>query len=165
MRLRFRLSVLSGVTNAYFVLTDKWLSLMLAGKNTIYKTSIMKRNLFSAGLLLLMAGCTKDKGNTDTTVPIITVTSPTNNQVFSGGQTVNITAAISDDSNIEEVHLEITNTTTGAFITHEHFVPGASTYALARTFTVQAGSAYRIKIEADDAHGNKTEAQVTISAN
>lgn len=63
------------------------------------------------------------------------------------------------------MHLEITNKTSGAFITHEHFVPDSAGYSLARTFTIPLAAIYRIKVEADDTNGNTSQVEMDISAN
>ena len=116
--------------------------------------------------LLVLFSCKKDDAApADSQVPVILLTTPSNAQVFSPGQAVTIKANISDNQKIREVHLEIINTTTGAFITHEHFTPVNNEYMLNRTFTAQASAAYRIKIEAEDLQQNKAKAEITISAN
>ena len=63
--------------------------------------------------------------------------------------------AYSDNDTIEEVHLEITNTTTGAFLGHEHYAPGAASYTLSKPFTMQ-----RVKIEAHDATDNIAKMEI-----
>lgn len=100
-----------------------------------------------------------------TQLPVISITSPTNNQVFSAGQTVNINATITDNEKLEEVHLEITNTTTGTFLTHEHYAPDAASYTLSRILTTQAATTYKIKVEAHDANENIAKTEVMIMVN
>jgi hypothetical protein len=125
----------------------------------------MKYNLLPL-LLLLFVGCKKDVGPlADTELPTITITSPTANQVFTGGQTISINGVITDNTKLREIHLEITNTTTGAFLTHEHYAPDAAIYTLTKTFTAQASSTYKIKVEAEDPEGNKAETEITVTAN
>ncbi len=125
----------------------------------------MNRILFFSSFLILSA-CKKDHGEaTDTEPPVIKMAAPTNNQSFAVGQTVSISGRITDDTKIGEVHLEITNKTSGAFITHEHFVPDSAGYSLARTFTIPSTAVYEIKVEADDTKGNTSQVQIAISAN
>lgn len=123
------------------------------------------RNSLLFLIIIALASCKKDKGMADTQLPVITMTSPTNNQVFSAGQTVNITGSVSDNDKIEELHLEITNTTTGVFLTHEHYAPDAASYNLSRTLTTQAATSYKIKIEAHDASDNIAKTEIMISSN
>src|SRR5215212_415149 len=116
--------------------------------------------------ILVLGSCKKDNGKEeDKQLPVITITTPTNNQVFTGGQTVSINATINDNDKLSEVHLEIINTTTGAFITHEHYAPGAASYNLLKSFSVQSSISYKIKIEADDANSNIANAEVLVRAN
>jgi hypothetical protein len=125
----------------------------------------MKYNLLPL-LLLLFVGCKKDVGApADTELPTITITSPMANQVFTGGQTISINGVITDNTKLREIHLEITNTTTGAFLTHEHYAPDAAIFTLTKTFTAQASSTYKIKVEAEDPEGNKAETEITVTAN
>lgn len=126
----------------------------------------MVKLYFFAALLPLFIGCKKDAGTpADTELPRITLTSPVNNQTFTGGQTVSVTGTVTDNNKLREVHLEITNNTTGAFITHEHFAPDAASFALARTFTLTAGNSYKIKVEADDKNDNEAKTELTIVVN
>ena len=115
--------------------------------------------------IALLAGCTKEKGEKDDQPPVISISSPTNNQVFTGGQTIAINATASDNTKIEELHLNIINSTTNTFYTHEHYAPNAPTYTLSRTITVQGATTYKIIIEANDPTGNHGEQGIRISAN
>jgi len=125
----------------------------------------MKNNLFYLPLILLLS-CQKDKEVTgDSEMPVVTITAPVNTQTFSAGQMVTVTAMVTDNRKIREVHLEIINTTTGAFIMHEHYTPGTTSYQVNRTFTAQASSAYKIKVEAGDMAKNEAKTEITISVN
>lgn len=124
----------------------------------------MKRNLLILTVAIL-AGCKKEEKNGDSQMPIIMLTAPTNNQSFTAGQNINITATISDNAVIREVHLEITNTTTGAFLTHEHYAPNAASYTLSKTFVGQANSTYKIKVQAEDGSNNAAKSEVTVISN
>jgi hypothetical protein len=125
----------------------------------------MKRN-FSALLLLLLlfAGCKKEHGEApDTTPPVVKIISPANNQVFALGQTIAISASVSDQSKLEEIHLEITNANTGVFFTHEHYVTDSSSYQLTSSFTPPAPAVYKIRVEGDDSKGNSSEVEVNVT--
>ncbi|GAA4734074.1 DUF4625 domain-containing protein [Flavisolibacter ginsenosidimutans] len=127
----------------------------------------MKRNLPVLALfIVLFSGCKKDHGEApDTTPPVIMLISPSNNQGFALGQSISIVASISDQSKIEEIHLEIINATTGAFLIHEHYVPDSSIYKLASSYTAASAATYKIKVEADDAKGNSSETEVSVKVN
>ena len=124
----------------------------------------MKRNLLILTLLVLFS-CKKEDEIGDSQLPVIMLTTPTNNQSFTAGQNITITGTITDNLKIREFHLEIINTTTGAFLTHEHYAPDAPTYTLSKTFVAQANSTYKIKVEAEDTNGNKAKAEVTVISN
>lgn len=74
-------------------------------------------------------------------------------------------AQITDDVKIEEVHLEIVNTTSNVLYTHEHFVPGPASYTLSRSFRFDVAAVYKIRIEADDSSGNIEETERTLTVN
>lgn len=125
----------------------------------------MKRNvLLLPFLLLLVTACRRDHGEAeDKEPPEVKITSPANGQTFGTGQSIILTADAADASQLEELHLEIINTTTGTFITHEHYVPNGTAYKLQSNFTPTAAAAYKIKVEADDAKGNNGEAEISIT--
>lgn len=125
----------------------------------------MKISSFFVVILFLLA-CKEDvDAPKDAEAPVIAITSPTANQVFSGGQTVAITGTITDNIKVKEVHLEIFNNANGVLLTHEHYVPGGTNYSLSRSLTIPAGASYKIKVEAEDESSNKAQAQLNISAN
>jgi len=125
----------------------------------------MKKNLLILMIVFLFS-CKKENCiDSDNQMPVIKMTTPTNTQSFTAGQQVPISASITDNHTIREIHLEIINTTTGAFITHEHFSPGKAEFLLSKIFTAQSASAYKIKIEAEDMHANKARTEVIISSN
>jgi hypothetical protein len=125
----------------------------------------MKKNLLFLTLLFIFSCKKENEGDGDSQAPMIMMTAPSNAQTFTAGQPIPITANITDNKKIREVHLEIVNTTTGAFITHEHYVPDNAEYLLNRTFTAQPASAYRIKVQAEDFNDNKAKAEINITSN
>ena len=123
----------------------------------------MKRGIVVLLMVAAFAGCKKDKG--DTIKPVINVTSPTANQQFSPGQVINITAAISDNAELHDIGLSITNKGTNAELVHNHYHVDVSSYTLNDTYTAGAGITYRIKIEATDHSGNKSETEFEVKGN
>ena len=121
--------------------------------------------VFLLAPIVLLAACAKDKEAADTELPVITMSSPANNQFFSAGQSVNITGTVTDNIKIKQVHLEIINAATGSFISHEHFVPAAASYNLSKTFTALASTNYILKIIAEDGAGNLAKTEINISSN
>ena len=104
-------------------------------------------------------------GKSDELAPVITVTSPNENQVFTGGQTVNVKATITDNEGIHTVHLSVIDNNTGGHLVHfeEHY--DGKTYELNKSFPVQAGRSYKIEIGAHDHADNDAAKEITVSAN
>ena len=109
--------------------------------------------------LLALGACKKE-----TNRPMMRIVSPLNNQVFASGETVYIRGTISDDTQIHDLHMTITNTSTGTQMMHldEHL--DTQLYTLDQSFIAQAGNTYTIKIEADDHASNTTGIQLVVSA-
>lgn len=124
----------------------------------------MKQNLLIL-VLVFLASCKKGEETSDNMVPVIEFASPTNNQTFSAGQTIAISATITDNTLVKDLHLEIINTTTGAFLTHEHYAANASSYTLSKTFVAQANATYKIKVQAEDDSRNIAKGEVTVISN
>ncbi len=120
-------------------------------------------------LLLLLLGfvmlvsCSKKKSE-DKESPVVTLTSPANNQSFPAGE-IHIKGNITDNEYISQVHIEITNFNTGAEYTHVHIHPTSRSYAFDQTFTLQSGISYKIRVIADDPAANTSSSQVQISCN
>jgi hypothetical protein len=119
--------------------------------------------------LLILLGCVafgscSDKDNDDREAPVITLTSPSNNQVFSPGE-IKIQGTITDNAYIGQVHVEVYNNDTGAEIAHVHIHPATKMYALDYPIVLQPGIDYKIKVVADDPAANTSSKQVEISCN
>ena len=126
----------------------------------------MKKIILYYFLLMAFGACSKDsKQSNDKELPVIQLTSPSNNQVFSGGETVNITATITDNNKLALVHVHIYNNGTGQLVMDIHRSPTGSTYPLNETLQVQAGIEYKIQVVAIDNSANQQVQTVFISAN
>ena len=101
----------------------------------------------------------------DNELPVVTITSPNNNQVFSAGETVNITGTLSDNQKLTEVHVHISNNSTGTLLIDIHRNPGAATYNLNESFLTQAGINYKIQVIAKDNSANENRSTVEITSN
>lgn len=123
----------------------------------------MKKILFVAISLACLAACTKDKG--DSQEPMIQVSSPTANQQFTAGQTVNVVATITDNNELHEVHLTVVNKTTSLEVVHFHNHVDVKSYNMNQSFVVGAGITYNIKVEAEDHAGNHAQAEFEIRGN
>jgi hypothetical protein len=122
------------------------------------------KNVF---LLLLAVACASacKKNGGDSLQPVINVTSPTANQQFNAGQVINIIATISDNDQLHEVHLFVTNKATNADVVHFADHVDVSTYNINQTLTAAANVTYKIKIEANDHWGNHAEVEFEVRGN
>ncbi|WP_121356758.1 Ig-like domain-containing protein [Flavisolibacter nicotianae] len=132
---------------------------------TFFRTTILL--LFTC----LFFACSKNgstigtENTKDTTAPAITITSPTNNQIFSSGQTIQVTASATDNNKVSELHIHVLNKETGALLRDIHSYPDAKTGTVQDAFTAQTGLSYIIKIIAFDPSQNLATAQVDVSTN
>jgi len=115
--------------------------------------------------VISLGGCSKNNMEPDSELPVISMTSPGNNQVFSAGEIVDITGDLSDNQKLTEVHVHISNNTTGALLIDIHRSPGAATYQLNESFQTQAGINYKIQVIAKDNSANENRAAVEITSN
>jgi hypothetical protein len=121
----------------------------------------MKKLLVPFFAALLFCSCHSD--SIDDQKPVVTITSPTNGQVFTAGQTVTISANITENDEIHMVHLHVINLPSGdhTILFEEH--PDAKTYTLNKTFTAAAGITYDITVDAEDHSGNSTLSKVQVT--
>ena len=110
--------------------------------------------------LIFCVSCTKSSG--DTQKPLIVLNTPAGNQEFSASSTVVISGTVSDNDELHEVHVFVTDITHSAEVVHFHEHVDASTYTINQSFTVQASTTYRIQVEADDLVGNTTEVDIQV---
>ena len=111
-------------------------------------------------LLLALAGC----GKSDTIAPVILLTGPAQQQVFAAGETVTVSADISDENSLHMIHLVVTDNTGGHIIHFEEHYDGKS-YSLHKSFVAQGGKTYAIEVGATDHNDNTAKANITVSAN
>jgi len=117
-------------------------------------------------LLIFMVACSKDPATAnDTTAPVITLNSPSANQVFTPGQPINISGSISDNNYIAEVHIHVSNTNTGALLMDVHLYPAGSTATFNQSLTAVAGVNYKIQVIAKDKAVNEGRSTVDASCN
>jgi hypothetical protein len=114
-------------------------------------------------LFLLIAICSACH-KSDTIAPVITLSSPTADQVYAAGQMVTVSANITDDTGIHMVHLIVTDNTGGHLIHFEEHFDGKN-YTLNQSFSTQAGKIYTIHIDAADHDDNVANKDLTVSAN
>ncbi len=125
----------------------------------------MKLLLIISSVCFLLSSCSKKSEEKDYETPVITHASPADNHVYPTGQTINILGTVTDNQNISQVHIEITDLNSGTEYLHVHIHPATKTYAYDQTFAVQPGTSYKIKIIAEDPSANISSKQVEISCN
>jgi len=116
-------------------------------------------------LIFSLLACTKETPEKDYELPVVTISSPGNNEVFNAGATVTITGSITDNKKVVEVHVPISNNTTGALLTDIHRYPDTGSYTLNESFQTQAGINYKIQVIGKDNSANENRATVEIATN
>jgi hypothetical protein len=114
-------------------------------------------------LILILAGLFGCK-KSDELAPEVTVTSPTNNQVYTGGQTVTVHATISDNEGIHMVHAICLDNLGGHLLHFEEHLD-AKTYTLNQSFPTISGRTYTLEVEATDHAENVTKKIVVVTTN
>jgi hypothetical protein len=120
------------------------------------------------GIFLLIAAIACNKKNTtenDKQAPLITIATPTNNQQFTGGQSIGITGTITDNSYIAEVHIHVSNASTGSLLMDVHLYPASDTINFSQILNASAGINYKITVTAKDKAVNEESSSVNVSAN
>jgi hypothetical protein len=126
----------------------------------------MKKLLTYCSCFFIIVSCNNKSDKVDDKQPpVILITSPTPGQVFSGGQTANISANITDNSRLVQIHVHISNNGTGQLLVDIHRTPDGPTYVLNETLQVQAGIQYKIQVVAIDNSSNQETQAVLISSN
>ena len=127
------------------------------------------KSFFVIVIVALLVGCGKQNRGSDLipprislTAPIISLTSPQDFQRFSAGQTVSITATITDNKQLQKVRLLVTRTTGAVVLRLEKYLDVKS-FTLSESFTPTAGPQYIIKIEALDQNNNNAQTRIEVS--
>jgi hypothetical protein len=107
----------------------------------------------------LLFSCSKSSG--DNMSPVIVINSPTDKETVAADAVVVVSGRVTDDDEIHEVHLDITNKTTNDVL-HYHFHPDAKNFDINESFTAASGTSYHIQVEADDHSGNTNEKEIEI---
>lgn len=117
-------------------------------------------------LLLFLAACSRDPATeNDTQPPAITLASPADGQTFTAGQSIPITGSITDDNYIAEVHIHVSNNTTGALLMDVHLYPAGKTGSFSQSLTATSGTSYKIQVIARDRNLNEARSTVLVSGN
>jgi Bacterial Ig domain len=126
---------------------------------------IKEKYFFEIILIIFLTACSKKPDTGDKIAPVITITSPSNNQHFTAGQTINTTASATDNDKVTELHIHVTDKTTGALLRDIHSYPGQSSGTVEDSFVADPGIFYTIVIIAKDPAQNLATAMVEVSSN
>jgi hypothetical protein len=124
----------------------------------------MKR-LYILLIIFIAGNCTKNNGSpSDKELPVIQLSSPTNNQAFAAGQAVNINGLITDNDKLAEVHVHIYNNGTGQLLIDINRFPATGSHTLNEAFQSLAGIQYKIQVVATDKAANQQLTTVLVTA-
>ena len=138
---------------------------------------------FGAAILILLASCSKggtatpeggggggihDPSPTDTTAPVLVISTPTSNQVFTNGNTINVTGSITDDYGLYLGSIRITDDANGSLLKEQlyeiHYVL-AYNFNISYLANVSASSNYTVTVSFQDHGLNVTTKSVKIKVN
>jgi hypothetical protein len=111
---------------------------------------------------ILSLSCQRKIG--DFNPPIITITSPEDESIFSSGGAVIVRASITDDIRISEVHLDVLNVNLNQKVFSFTASPKELAYELEQQFTTTFRTRYEIAVEAEDLDGNVHREKVYVSS-
>ncbi len=116
---------------------------------------------------LLIGGCSKKSvANKDKELPVIIITTPVNNQVFTPGQVLTISGTVTDNSSLAEVHIHVNNAVSGIEYLDTHFSPASNSATFSnQSLTTVAGTSYKIQILAVDKSANEAISTIQVSCN
>ncbi len=125
----------------------------------------MKTVLLAIYTAILLTACGKPAAEKDKIFPVVSISSPANGQTFTPGQPIPITALITDETYIAEVHIHVSNTNTGDLLMDVHEYPAGKTGNISQSITAVAGVNYKIQVIAKDRAVNETNSTVLASCN
>ena len=125
--------------------------------------------------MVIIIGCSKNDNDDDheyipddVVAPVIEVTTPADNQVFSNSNTINITGKVTDDKGLYRGSIRITNDANGSLLKEQLYeIHGVLSYTFNLPYQVAATTAsdYTITVHFEDHGTNKTSKSVKVKAN
>jgi hypothetical protein len=115
---------------------------------------------------ILSGACNKGEFEvTDSIAPVIHISSPSNNQVFAPGTFIPIGGTVVDNNYIAEIHVHVSDNTTGTLLMDVHRYPAGVHYTLNESFVASPGVQYKIQVIARDRGVNEAVSTVYASCN
>jgi hypothetical protein len=127
----------------------------------------MKKLFFYAGILLCFSNCGCHKHSDENVAPVLTIITPSANQVYKSGDNVVISGSVTDNS-LHELRIDITVTATGASLYNNVIsVHDLTSYTINNSWksSVTTSTAATVKVEVEDHSGNVAEKKVSIVIN
>jgi Bacterial Ig domain len=142
----------------------------------------MKRVRFYMVLLIVLTGFSCSKGGNeggdddgthvvspnDVTAPVLVINTPTTNEVFATGNTINITGRITDDLGLYRGTIRVTNDANGELLKQQVYeIHGVLSYNYNVSYTpsVTVASNYTVTVSFEDHGSNATTQTVKIKVN
>ena len=130
-------------------------------------------SILFAGVIII--SCSKNDSDDDheytpddVVPPVIEITTPTDNQVFSNNNTINITGKVTDDKGLYQGSIRVTNDANGSLLKEQLYeIHGVLSYSFSLPYQVAATTAsdYTIRVHFEDHGTNKTSKSVKVKAN
>lgn len=117
--------------------------------------------IIAVSLFLLVASCKKEKNE----APVLTITSPTVNQNFTTGATVNITGTATDDKALHEASVLVIASTTDTILKEYPTVHSEASYTFSYSVTATNTETYQVQVIFADHDGAETKKDVTFTVN
>lgn len=126
----------------------------------------MKRTYFLLSVVILLSACSKGSDRkTDRDAPVVTITTPVNDQSFPVGSTMNVTGAVTHAGKIVQVHIHFSSLTSGQLLLDVHRYPGTENYTLAESIQIPSTGEFRLQVIARDNAGNEGRKTVVVNGN
>lgn len=152
---------------------------MICGVKKNKKNSFeqVKYSLVYCLFLVVSLSCSKGGGTSDephnyfdpsdNTYPVVTITSPTDDQTFSSPNTINVTGTVSDNS-LYQGSISVRNETTGLVVKDQyyevHYIPSYD-FSMACPVTVSVPTDFTISVKFEDHGHNVTGKTVRVKVN
>jgi hypothetical protein len=127
----------------------------------------MKKLFFYAGILLCVSNYGCHKHSDENSAPVLTIITPSTNQVYKSGDNVVISGSVTDNS-LHELRIDITVTATGTSLYSNIIsVHDLTSYTINDSWksSVTTSTSATVKVEVEDHSGNVAEKKVAIVIN
>ena len=131
----------------------------------IHNTSKVSMLIGVLSVIALLSCSKSGKEDTDRQAPVVTLVNPQDQQVFTSASMINITGTVTANKYIKEIHIEISDLTTGEEYQHIHIHPASASYSFNQGYQLKPATSYRIRVIADDANSNSSVSKAEIRCN